>query len=146
MQTSGAAVVVNATMNLVLVRVLGYRGLALGTSIAALFNAGALLWLLRRRLDGLDGRRIAGSLVRITAASLVMAAVAWTVDRTLVDVIPGAAFAAQALRLLLTIVAALSALAAAASALRIDELRQVVLAVFASPRGGIRPGVPPSTS
>ena len=35
--------------------VMGFRGLALGTAIAALFNAGTLLWLLRRRLDGLDG-------------------------------------------------------------------------------------------
>ena len=33
-------VLVNAVLNVVLVRVLGYRGLALGTSIAALFNAG----------------------------------------------------------------------------------------------------------
>ena len=39
-----------------LVRVMGYRGLALGTALAAMFNAGALLWLLRGRLGGLDGR------------------------------------------------------------------------------------------
>ena len=31
---------------------MGYRGLALGTALAAMFNAGALLWLLRRRLGG----------------------------------------------------------------------------------------------
>ena len=36
-------VLVNAGLNVVLVRVLGFRGLALGTSIAALFNAGTLL-------------------------------------------------------------------------------------------------------
>ena len=34
---------VNAALNVVLVRVLGFRGLALGTSIAALFNAATLL-------------------------------------------------------------------------------------------------------
>ena len=49
---------VNLALNLMLVRVLGFRGLALGTAIAAMFNAGTLLFLLSRRLDGLDGRRI----------------------------------------------------------------------------------------
>ena len=38
-QISIASVAVNAVLNVVLVRVLGYRGLALGTSIAALVNA-----------------------------------------------------------------------------------------------------------
>ena len=42
-------VLVNAGLNVMLVRVLGFRGLALGTSIAALFNAVTLLTLLRRR-------------------------------------------------------------------------------------------------
>ena len=36
------AVLMNAALNIMLVRVMGYRGLALGTSIAALFNAIAL--------------------------------------------------------------------------------------------------------
>ena len=49
----------NLALNLALVRVLGFRGLALGTAIAAIFNAGVLLWLLRSRLGGLDGRRLA---------------------------------------------------------------------------------------
>ena len=49
-------VLVNAGLNVMLVRVLGFRGLALGTSIAALFNAATLLTLLRRELHGIhDG-------------------------------------------------------------------------------------------
>ena len=39
---SAASVVVNIALNLVLVRTLGHRGLALGTAIAALCNAGVL--------------------------------------------------------------------------------------------------------
>jgi len=136
---SVAAVVVNATTNLALVRVLGYRGLALGTAIAAIFNAGALLWVLRRRLDGLEGRRMTRAFVRILLASIVMGATAWAVDRTLVEALPGAAFAAQATRLLVTIVSAIAALALAAYVLKIHELRQVVALVAgrgdASPRG-----------
>src|SRR5215471_18067191 len=57
-QISVAAVVVNAVLNVILAGLFGYRGLALGTSIAALFNAAGLLWLLRRRLAGLDDRRV----------------------------------------------------------------------------------------
>src|SRR4029434_6717124 len=65
-------VTANLILNLTLVRVVGYRGLALGTALAAIFNAGALLWLLRGRLGGLDGRRIAVAVVKILAASVAM--------------------------------------------------------------------------
>ena len=47
---SAASVIVNVGLNLILVRVLGHRGLALGTAIAALVNGGVLFALLRRRL------------------------------------------------------------------------------------------------
>ena len=57
---SGATVLANALLNIALVRVMGYRGLALGTSIAALFNAALLMVFLRRRLDGIEGGRVAG--------------------------------------------------------------------------------------
>src|SRR5258705_2794254 len=67
-----AAVIANALLNLALVRILGYRGLALGTSIAALFNAAALIWILHRRLDGLDDRHVLSSFARIIVASLGM--------------------------------------------------------------------------
>src|SRR6185503_9352434 len=53
---SMASVTLNLVLNLALVRVMGYRGLALGTAIAAMFNALALLALLGRRIGGLDGR------------------------------------------------------------------------------------------
>ena len=52
------AIAVNVVASLALVRAIGFRGLALGTSIAALVNAALLLGLLRRRLGGLDGRRL----------------------------------------------------------------------------------------
>ncbi len=60
------AVLTNLTINLLLVRVMGYRGLALGTALAAMFNAGTLLWLLRRRLGGLDERRVFIAFVKIS--------------------------------------------------------------------------------
>jgi len=138
---SMAAVAVNAGANLALVRVLGYRGLALGTSIAAIFNAVALLWMLRHRLDGLEERRLSSELIRIVVASAVMGAAAWAANYVLMEILPGTTFAVQCVRLLATIVSALAALAVAAHVLGIDELRRVV--AFIAPRG---PNPPDSTS
>ena len=57
-------------LNLVLVRTpLGYAGLALATTLAAVLHMGVLLMALRRRLDGFEGRRLAGSLARTAAAA-----------------------------------------------------------------------------
>ena len=50
---SALSVAVNVALNLALVRVAGFRGLALGTAIAATLNAALLLWLLRGRIGGL---------------------------------------------------------------------------------------------
>ena len=74
---SGGTVALNIVLNLVLVRVMGYQGLALGNAIAALSNGALLLVLLRRRLDGLDGARIADSFARISVAAVVMGAAVW---------------------------------------------------------------------
>ena len=129
-----AAVIANAGLNLALVRVLGYRGLALGTSVAALFNAGALIWSLHRRLDGLDNRRVLSSFARIIVASLVMGLAAVAIDRALTAWIPGNAFAVQAARLFVTILSALLVLALAAHVLRIREFREGL--VLIAKRGG----------
>ena len=47
---------------------MGYRGLALGTSITAIVNASVQLLLLRREIHGLEGSRIAASFVRVIVA------------------------------------------------------------------------------
>jgi putative peptidoglycan lipid II flippase len=77
------SVTTNIVLNLTLVQFLSYRGLALGTSLAALVNAGALFWILRGRLHGLDGRRIALALTKILAASVIMAIVSWGIEHEL---------------------------------------------------------------
>jgi putative peptidoglycan lipid II flippase len=116
------SVVVNVVLNVALVRVMGYLGLALGTSVTALVNAAIQFWLLRRELHGLEGRAIARSLVTVTTASLAMSAAAWGAHGSLELLLPGAGLAAQVGRLALTIGLALVALAAAAAVLRIPEL------------------------
>jgi putative peptidoglycan lipid II flippase len=121
---SVATVLVNAALNYWLVHVMGYRGLALGTSIAAVFNAGTLLFMLRAQLDGLNGGRLFSSLSRITVASAVMGAAAYGADRTLESWIPGTGEALQIVRLAIAIGFSLAVLAGSAWLLRIREFNQ----------------------
>ena len=124
-------VVVNATLNIMLVRAMGYVGLALGTSIAAIFNACALLVLLRRYLGGLDEGRILGSLLRITVASAAMGAATWAADAWLTGIVlPGDSIPLQIVRLALSIGIALAVLAAAAWALRIREFHDAMTVII----------------
>jgi len=133
-RVSIASVAANAVLNVMLAPTLGFRGLALGTSIAALFNAGTLLWLLHTRLGGLDDRRLLRSLARIAIASLLMGTAALAVNGALQTWIVGDTFLRQAGRLFLTIVTALVVLGIAAHVLRIREFREAVDLV--AKRGG----------
>ena len=123
----------NIVLNVTLVRLMGYPGLALGTALAALFNASVLLWRLRRRLDGLEGTRLSISLAKIVVASTVMALSAWAIERGMHAIAPGTDLTARILQVGLSIAASLIVLAASAHALRITEFgdaRRLVLAKF----------------
>ncbi len=124
-------VLVNAALNVALARAMGYRGLALGTSIAALLNGGALLFLLNRRLHGIEGRRVLVSFGKIAAASALMGAAAVAADRLLIQWAPGAGLSAQLVRLAASIATALAVLAASAHIMRIDEFRRGVRLITA---------------
>lgn len=121
---SCVSVVVNIIVNIVLVRVMGFAGLALGTSIAAIVNAAIQVVLLRRHLGGLEGRRMMVTLVKISIASLAMAAAAWFSDMWLHRLVPGTSLAVQAIRVAGAIGVALGVLALAASALKVREFEE----------------------
>jgi putative peptidoglycan lipid II flippase len=127
---SGVTVLANALLNIALVRVMGYRGLALGTSIAALFNASLLMFFLRRRLEGIEGGRVAGALLRIGVASGLMGATALGAERLATAWLPGAGLVVQIVRLGLAIAAAIGVLAAAAYVLRIREFHDSMALVM----------------
>jgi putative peptidoglycan lipid II flippase len=115
------SVLANLALNLTLVRWMGFRGLALGTALAALFNAGALLWLLRGRMGGIDGRRITLSFLKILAASIAMGlattfAIAW-----LTQAVPGSSTFIRAIRVAASIGIAVAVLVASVRVLRIAE-------------------------
>ncbi len=52
----------------------GHVGVALATSCVALINFVALVWFMRRKIKRLNGREVAASFLRISAASLFMSA------------------------------------------------------------------------
>ena len=123
---SAITVAANALLNVTLVRTMGYTGLALGTSIAALLNAGLLLYLLARKLDGLEGPRVADSLARIGIASAAMGLTAYWLEGVMRGALPGDALAMQVVRLGVVIGGAVGVLTLAASVLSIKEFDQGV--------------------
>jgi putative peptidoglycan lipid II flippase len=130
---SAASVIVNVVLNVMLVRSMGYRGLALGTSITAVVNAGLQLYLLRREIKSLNGSRIASSFARVIVASAVMGVATALTYNTMLGIMPGSDLMAQITRLLLTIIISLVTLTAAAQVLRIQEYgeaRDLVLGKF----------------
>jgi putative peptidoglycan lipid II flippase len=124
------SVLANLAINLALVRVMGFRGLALGTALAAMFNAVTLLWLLRRRLGGLDGRRIATSLLKIVVASIVMGLAAWYMSFWLTRAIPDDALLWKAVRVTAAISTGVAVLVLSARALRIAEFEEALKRVL----------------
>ncbi len=131
----------NALLDLALYKPLGARGIVLSTSIVSLFNFVALLWLMRRQLGLVDGRRMALSAARIfvcTAALALVSGAAWHLLR---------GFAAGGLLpLLAAVLVAVSAGAlvylGVAKALRVEELD--VLQMLRRRAGRSLPTAPPT--
>ena len=117
------------SVTLVLETPLSYGGLPLATSIAALFNAGALLFLLRRRLSGIEGWRLTLSILRITTASALMGVAVFAADRLLASRLPDGNFTAEVVRLVAAIGAGMAVLALSAPVLRITEFQMAVSAL-----------------
>jgi putative peptidoglycan lipid II flippase len=118
---SAVSVTVNVVLSVALVRIMGFRGLALATSAAALVNATLCLFVLRVQLGGIGGRRLLLASTKIVLASAVMTAVVIGVNRSMsVFGLSGNAMS-QAVALLSAIGAGLVALAVAARVLRIEE-------------------------
>jgi putative peptidoglycan lipid II flippase len=65
---------------------LGHEGLALSTSLVAIFSAIALLVLMRNRVGGIYGRKLWQTFIRVSAASGVMGAAVWICSRCVATV------------------------------------------------------------
>ena len=130
------SVLANLGINLALVRVMGYGGLALGTALAAIFNAGTLLLLLRNRIGGLEGGRLSLAFVKILVASIVMGIAARLAIGWIAVYLPGSTSVVKAIRVGAAIAIGLAVLVAAARLLRIAEFDEA----FARVLRRLRPG------
>ena len=119
------AVALNVVLNLILVRTMGFRGLALGTSIAALVNALILLALLRHRLGGLEVGRILETGAKVTVAAVAMGFSVHATHGWLLGVLPGTDLVSRLVQVFGSIGIGLVVLALGARLLRIAEWDRV---------------------
>jgi putative peptidoglycan lipid II flippase len=124
------AILANLGLNIWLYRTIGYRGLALGTAIAATINAGLLLWILARRIGGMDGRRVSITLAKILVASAVMGAAAYYSELWLHHLLPQPSVWHRVARVGGAVAAGLGVLTLAAAALRIEEFDVAMRRIF----------------
>jgi len=116
------SVTVNLVLSLTLTRTMGYLGLALATSVAALVNASLCLFLLRAQLQGLGGRLLAPALAKVVAAAAVMALAVVASRAVLPASLLQGGTASQGIALLVMIGSGLLCLVGTAHLLGIEEL------------------------
>ncbi len=119
----------NVALNLTLYPILGYRGVALGTSLAATVNFAVLAVAWKRMHGGLGGAGIYRHLLRVLCASAVLALVAWGALHGLSQVLPQRGLVRQLALALGPIALAAVAYLAAGRALGMRELDDVLRAL-----------------
>ena len=80
-KVSVLAVAVNIALNLALMRPLGFRGLALATSLAAMVNMFSLMFLLQRRVGSLNLADLAANFAKILGCSALLGAILLALQR-----------------------------------------------------------------
>lgn len=122
-----AAVGINVGANLLFYFTfdLGVQGLALGHATAYAFASLALLVLIRRRIGGVDGARVLGSVGRTLFAGLTTAGAAWAVARWLGDAVGVTSLGEQALQVISAVGVGLLVFLLVATLLRIEEVQMV---------------------
>jgi len=71
----------NALLNWLLYKPLGVAGITLATSIVATWNFLALVYLMRRQIDGMGARALMGSIAKMAVCGAALAGVSWVIWR-----------------------------------------------------------------
>ena len=69
---SSIGLLINIVLNLILVRYMAHKGLALATSISSIFISITLLEILRKKIGGIDGKVLLVNALKIVLATLIM--------------------------------------------------------------------------
>jgi putative peptidoglycan lipid II flippase len=122
---SVTAVAANLVWNLLTFRRFGHVGLAVGTSIAALVNFFVLAFAFQHQVRGLLSRELLLPVLRILAASAVMAAVVWLVSSRM-ELLTGRSVSMFAVQAFVPIAAGIAVYFGAARVLGVEEARTLV--------------------
>ena len=117
---------------------MGIAGLALATSIVALIGCVVSFAVIRKHLHRIEGRYLLSRVLRVSAASLVMAVPVWIVNRYIGRHF-GYSRAADLLSLALCLPTGVLLFAAAARWLRLEEIEMVLASLRASARKRLLP-------
>ena len=117
-------VLVNLTLNLMLVFPLGESGVALATAVSAVVQVVWLAWTLHGRLASVRGRWLLTGIARIVPAAVVLAA-AVRLPAVLLGA-DGWSMLRPGVQVAVSVALGVIAYAAAAWALRVDELRELL--------------------
>ncbi len=118
------ALLTNILLSLFLMHPLRHGGLALANSLSSWLNFSILFYLLRKRLGGVDGRRIFKTFIKVAGVSLLMGTSVWFVSRG--ELWQGSGrILLKALYLFLMIAAATFVFFALSVIFRIQEYREI---------------------
>lgn len=104
---------------------LGHRGLAMSVSAVAIANFSLLLFFMRRRLNGIEGRALLTTFVKVVLASLAMGAVCSYSVQWTYQVIGRGSLIARAVDVAIAILIGVAVFVGMARLLRVRELSQL---------------------
>ncbi len=119
---ASAAMLFNILLNFVLVGPLGYKGLAMATTLSFTLNAGFLYLFLWQRVGPLYDTKFISALIRMICAAALMAGVAWAMHNRIEAALGDATLLARASATLSAIAAGALAYAGLCRAMRVEEL------------------------
>ncbi|MHB1127085.1 MAG: murein biosynthesis integral membrane protein MurJ [Bacillota bacterium] len=119
--TGVTTIVLNIALNFLLVGPMQANGLALAYSIAGVFNMGMLLYILRRKLSSIDGKRLAVSFLKSLVASVLMGLTSYAAVEVLGRWLDMASKANQALQVGVGVLVGVAGYVFLARAFRMEE-------------------------
>ncbi len=133
MSVSLFSIVLNYSMNKLFIDILelGTWALALSTALVATLNSLLLLGAMRSRLDGIGGRRLLASSLKIAAASCVMGASCWICANAVEAWIGAGTFTGRLTAVAVSVPMGVTVIYTVCSAMRVPELdfaRRAILA------------------
>lgn len=104
---------------------LGHRGLAMSVSAVAIANYCVLLFFMRRKLSGIEGRALAVTFGKVLLASLLMGIVCYRVNEWMIPLVGADSLLARISGVGLSIAIGVAVFAGVARLLRLEELAQL---------------------